>query len=456
MTTTHDLLGIGLGPFNLGLAALADPVPDLDAVFLESRDELSWHPGMLLDGVTLQVPFLADLVTMADPTHPLSFLAYLKDVGRLYPFYIRESFYPLRSEYDAYCRWAAERMGSLRFGHHVTSVEHDAVDDVYVVRAGTAGGEVTHRARHVVVGTGTVPYLPSALAGVDGVVHTADYLPSKAALTAHRDVTVVGGGQSAAEVFLDLLRATDSLPAGERRLTWLTRSPRFFPLEYTKLTLEMTSPDYVDYFHALPAPTRDRLVGSQRGLYKGINGSLVDEIFDTLYERRARGRDDVRLVTAAAVTAAERGADGRLTLTVHHTEQDAAFRFDTDAVVAGTGYAHRVPDCLAPLDGHLRRDAQGRLDVRRDYSVDLTGGRVFVQNAELHTHGFVTPDLGMGAYRSSCILRSVTGREVYRVEERVAVQDFGVPPWGERVPGPGSEGPDEDADAPAAAEGVRA
>ena len=48
------------------------------------------------------------------------------------------------------------------------------------------------------------------------------------------------------------------------RLNWVTRSPRFFPLEYTKLTLEMTSPDYVDYFNALPEPVRYRLEAGQK------------------------------------------------------------------------------------------------------------------------------------------------------------------------------------------------
>ena len=82
-------------------------------------------PGMLLDDATLQVPFMADLVTMADPTSPYSFLSFLKDTGRLYSFYIRESFYPLRREYNDYCRWAADRLTSLRFGQHVERVEHD-------------------------------------------------------------------------------------------------------------------------------------------------------------------------------------------------------------------------------------------------------------------------------------------------------------------------------------------
>ena len=40
----HDFVAIGIGPFNLGLACLAEPL-DLDGVFLESRAEFDWHPG---------------------------------------------------------------------------------------------------------------------------------------------------------------------------------------------------------------------------------------------------------------------------------------------------------------------------------------------------------------------------------------------------------------------------
>jgi lysine N6-hydroxylase len=65
----RDVVGIGLGPFNLGLAALLDGAPeDVDAAFLERDAEFAWHEGMLIEGTTLEVPFLADLVTLADPT----------------------------------------------------------------------------------------------------------------------------------------------------------------------------------------------------------------------------------------------------------------------------------------------------------------------------------------------------------------------------------------------------
>lgn len=103
----HDFVGIGLGPFNLGLACLTEPIDELNGVFLESKPNFEWHSGMFLEGAHLQTPFMSDLVTLADPTSPYSFLQYLKENGRLYSFYIRENFYPLRTEYNDYCRWAA-------------------------------------------------------------------------------------------------------------------------------------------------------------------------------------------------------------------------------------------------------------------------------------------------------------------------------------------------------------
>ena len=66
--------------------------------------------------------------------------------------------------------------------------------------------------------------------------------------------------------------------------------------------------------------------------------------------------------------------------------------------------------------------------MARNYGIGAEAGDIFVQNAELHTHGFVTPDLGMAAYRNSCIIREITGREVYPVERSIAFQQFGVPP----------------------------
>lgn len=78
---THDFIAIGVGPFNLGLACLTQPIENLNGVFFDKNESFNWHPGMLLQDTTLQIPFLADLVTLADPTSPFSFLNYSKEQG---------------------------------------------------------------------------------------------------------------------------------------------------------------------------------------------------------------------------------------------------------------------------------------------------------------------------------------------------------------------------------------
>ncbi|GAA1715601.1 SidA/IucD/PvdA family monooxygenase [Isoptericola hypogeus] len=438
-THTYDLLGVGIGPFNLGLAALADPLDDVDAVFLDRRDGFSWHPGMMLEGATIQVPFLADLVTMADPTSPYSFLAFLKATGRLYPFYVRESFYPLRAEYDQYCRWVADRVATLRWGREVVRVDRDESTGDLVVAARLPDGDVeTYRARHVVLGVGTTPRLPGPLAalaaeaaeipGAGPVVHSAQYLPHRDALAASGAVTVVGSGQSAAEVYRDLLE--DASPA-THRVDWVTRSPRFFPMEYTKLTLEMTSPEYTDHYRSLPTELREILGREQRGLYKGISGDLIDDIYDTLYRKSALGREvPTTLLSDTEVVAARFEPDGapdgggEYVLTLRHGQLGTTAEHRTRAVVAATGYGAGVPGFVAPGLVHL--DELGRVDVARDYTAGA-GGRLHVGGTEAHTHGVTAPDLGFAAWRNSVILAQVTGREPYAIERRIAFQTFGLP-----------------------------
>lgn len=92
-----------------------------------------------------------------------------------------------------------------------------------------------------------------------------------------------------------------------------------------------------------------------------------------------------------------------------------------------TGYHYRVPEFLAPVHDRLRFDAHGRFDVARNYSIDHTGRGVFLQNGGTHTHSITSPDLGMGPYRNSWLIREMTGREHYPVEKTIAFQEFGAP-----------------------------
>ena len=431
MTTphVHDLLGVGLGPFGLSLAALADGVDGLDAVFVDQRDSLSWHPGLLLEGATLQVPFLADLVTLVDPTSRWSFLSYLRERGRLFRFYFAERFLVPRREYDAYLRWVASSLPSCRFGARVEALAWDGERAAYrVTVADTATGTTSELlARAVVLGVGTAPVVPDAFADLDDkrVVHVADYLDSRPLLHEAGTVTVVGSGQSGAEVFLDLLQ---SQPETGTRLQWLSRTPAFAPMEYSKLGLEHFTPDYTAYFHSLSETTREELVPAQWQLYKGISGTTIAEIYDLLYERTVDGRQvAAELRPGVGVTAARTDGDA-LVLDCEHGQQRSAFEVRTDAVVLATGYAARRAAFLEPLLPLLDLDDRGRYKVELDHRlVTAEGvGPLFVQNAEAHTHGVGAPDLGLGAWRAGTILSAITGRDLLPANEG-AFTSFGAP-----------------------------
>jgi lysine N6-hydroxylase len=401
----HDVIGVGLGPFNLGLAALLDPL-DVDAVFFDDKDAFVWHPGLMLPDAEIQVPFLADLVTLADPTSRFSFLNYLHEQGRLYRFYFRENFHVLRREFEAYCRWVSEQVPSVRFGHRVDAIR--PVEGGWSVWA--RGAE--HRARHVVLGVGCVPSVP---AFAKGATHSSGYLGVRERALQAGSVAVIGSGQSAAEIFADVLEH------GRGRLDWFTRSAGFLPMEYSKLGLEHFSPEYTAYFHALPQAKRDELRAGQDLLYKGISAATSERIYDLLYRRSIDDEPDVRYSARCEL----RGIDGRR-LQFHQLDQGVDFTTEADVTILATGYE----PAPIPVPGHLlARDTAGRPVVELDYRLRLADGSpstLFVQNGELHTHGIGAPDLGLGAHRNAVIVNALLGRDVYAVRERNVFQTFGA------------------------------
>jgi len=82
----YDLIGVGIGPSNLSLAALSHDVRDFKSLFFDSKPHFQWHSGLSLDGARIQVSFLKDLVSLVDPTNPFSFVNYLSKRRRLYSY----------------------------------------------------------------------------------------------------------------------------------------------------------------------------------------------------------------------------------------------------------------------------------------------------------------------------------------------------------------------------------
>jgi len=436
-TPHFDLVGVGIGPFNLSLAALAEPLREnhsLEALFLERQPEFAWHRGMMLDGTTLQVPFLADLVSLTDPTSRFSVLNWLRETDRLYSFYFAENLFLERREYEAYCQWVAAQLPFCRFGTTVTRVRR--AESGFEIAYTAPSGPAVVSATNVVLGIGTEPTMPFEVSGAApyAVLHSADYATHRPRLRDLDDVTVIGSGQSGAEIVLDLLRSG----APGQRVRWLTRSAAFEPMEYSKLGLEHFTPDYTRFFHGLRDDVRADLLRSQGRLHKAISIETIADLhaelhmrsFDSLYGGTLglAGDTGATLLPGVSVTGGLWRPDGggSVELTCLHDRLKREFRVVTDAVVLATGYRDRVP---AFLDADVAQ-LLGPADL--DHRV---APGVYVQNAEQRTHGVGTPDLGLGAHRAAVILNAVTGRTVYDLPRRAAHTAFDPEAAAERDPG---------------------
>ncbi len=215
----YDLICIGFGPASLAIAvALHDRVIKTRVLYLERQRSFVWHAGMLLPNARMQISFLKDLATLRDPRSKFTFVNYLKAKNRLVAFTNLATFLPLREEYNDYMSWCASHFEQdVQYGQETICVSptedrKGPVESWQVVSRNVETNErSTVTARSVVVAIGGKPRIPPALAtgGLDcAIVHSSLYSTAVPRILpdTHRayNVAVVGGGQSAAEIFNDL------------------------------------------------------------------------------------------------------------------------------------------------------------------------------------------------------------------------------------------------------------
>lgn len=403
----HDLVGVGFGPSNLGLA-IAAAEEGLDACFVERQERFGWHRGMLLRDATMQISYLKDLVTLRNPASPYSFLSYLHDHGRLADFINYGSAFPTRLEFHDYLEWVAAAFADrVTYGCEVLAVEPVA-GEPGLLDVRTGGGVL--RARNVVLATGLVPRLPEGVRASERVWHSRDLLPgTEAALargTEPRCVVVVGAGQSAAEA-VDHLHRTFT---GARVCAVFARYG-YSPADDSAFANRVFDPAAVDDFFRAPAGVKDTILGYHANTnYSVVDPELIESLYRTHYHERVSGRERLEFRNVSRVADAVDTGD-RVELAVESLIDGARDVLSADLVVYATGYRSGDPcRLLGDLGSRCRRDADGRLDVRRDYRVAtdpaITAG-IYLQGATEHTHGLSSTLLSTVAVRSGEIAASV-------------------------------------------------
>ncbi|TDD84489.1 SidA/IucD/PvdA family monooxygenase [Actinomadura rubrisoli] len=411
-----DILMIGAGPANLALAvALEESAPAetaRDALILEQHSDVKWQRGLLLPWARSQVSFLKDLVTLRNPRSRFSFLNFLHETGELDRFVNLSTFNPYRWQLSAYQQWVAESLQhvKIRYNARGERVDPRFGDDGSIVgwTVTLDGGDVLH-CRDLVIGAGRDPHIPGVFEDLpaERVIHSRQYSPRIAEVDAGRPLrpVVVGGAQSAAEMFMAL---SQDLP--QSRPTILLRSIGFQNYQTSKFVNELFFPSFVDEFFTMPPEAREQVLGEMRLTnYAGLAPPFADEMYSMLYQQRMLGdqRSTVRPLTEVVGARIDRDD---VVLDLRDRKSGKVEPLRCDLVLLGTGYDPRMPAMVRHL---AARAGLGEVVVGRRYRVELgtpAWGALYLQGVNEATHGIADSLISVLAHRSQDITDDMLDR----------------------------------------------
>jgi L-ornithine N5-oxygenase len=406
-----ELLAVGAGPSNLALAvALEELAPGLarDSLVIERDKQVSWQKGMLLPEALSQVSFLKDLVTMRNPRSKFSFLNYLHAIGRLDQFVNMGSFVPYRVELAGYLKWTAETLSQvdLELGRECVQISPVWTNGTLTGWSTQMADGDTIRSRYLVIGAGRDARVPEALQGLaqERVIHSTQYLQriTKLRKDLPYRVAVIGGGQSAAELFTAV---QNDLP--ECKPTMVMRSIGLNYYETSKFNNEMFYASFVDdFFVSRPEARKQMLKELHHTNYSGLAPGMMDSLYRSVYLDRLNGRGRLEMITTHdIVSARDDGDEIVLELTDWRTGDIQELR--TDLVLLGTGFCTEMPAMVRHV-----ADAIGleEIAVTRDYRLVIdrpSTAACYLQGVNEATHGIADSLLSILAVRSNDILQDI-------------------------------------------------
>lgn len=404
----HDLIGIGFGPSNIALAiALREhgehnrgrPV---DALFIERQPDFAWHRNMLLKQAHMQISFMKDLVTLRNPRSAFTFINYLHTKGRLQDFINLKTFFPSRHEFNDYLAWAASHFeDSCAYGETVESivpeVEDGAVHVVRVVSRTSDGMQRVRRTRSLALGIGGREHIPDVFAALRDdprVFHSSTYLQNVERNGSAQRVAIIGAGQSAAELFMDL-QGRHQAPC----VDLIMRARAIRPSDDSPFVNEVFNAEFVDHIYSRTTEERAQLLKEfWHTNYASPDLELIEQIFKVFYEQRVAGQARHRFLRRHEVSAVRATAQA-VQIDLRDLNEQREFSASYDAIVLATGYerAHHKA-LLAPLAPYL-----GNFDVDRDYRLRADAALrvpIFLQGACETSHGLSDTLLSLIAVRS--------------------------------------------------------
>lgn len=408
----YDLIGIGVGPANLGLAALLSPINGTKSIFFDKKKKFTWHDGVLLQNSDLQVHYLKDLVTLIDPTNPHSFLSFLVENKRIFQFLNQNKTTVSRKEYEQYYQWVSLRLDNLKFDCPVRQIDYE--NSLFKVKL----ADSYLYAKNISLGIGKQPRIPSSVKEYSSkdVMHSNDFV-FYSHLYEKKSVCIIGGGQSAAEIIYEMMNAK-TLP---HKIYWVNKYYRFLPLEDSCFSNEYYTPSYCMEFYSKDKSTKNHLVKYLNDTNSGITLDLLDKIYHRAYELKFIENSAFELMMLPSQLFHQmHKKDNHYEVILRNQLDMKDSLILADKIIFCTGYKNELPDILSPIFSKLKDFCQTDYNINPDFTLPWlheNSNKIYMQNAAAHCFGLGDTNLGIFAWRNATIINSLLKKNHYKATD---------------------------------------
>ncbi|GLQ73040.1 lysine N(6)-hydroxylase/L-ornithine N(5)-oxygenase family protein [Vibrio penaeicida] len=420
----YDVIGIGFGPANLAIAATIEEQgfnEQSTHLFIESKSEFDWHPGMLIEGARMQISYHKDLATMRSPTSKFTFLNYLDECGRLESFVNLQEFYPTRHEYRDYLKWAANQLkGYVNYGEKVVDITpvmngNDEVSYINVHTVNAEGKKARYQAKNIITSSGLVPKLPEGIhaSASQNAYHSSQFLPSlenKFSDTSFPwEFLVVGSGQSAAEITKHLLNHYPNATVNST-----IREYAYKPADSSEFVNEIFAYSTIDDFYKLEANDKQRIINKYKDTnYSCIDPPLIRELYQMKYDMSVSGDERFKLNNFQELKEIKHTPNMYHVGTAYfeNTNTKEQTEVPYHGVFLATGYHDRNNlDLTQKLFDWFEKDELGRPKLTRQYQVktsDKCHAGIFMIGNNEHSHGLSDTLLSILPERAMDIMNEI-------------------------------------------------
>lgn len=297
---------------------------------------------MKLKFATIQNSNLKDLISLVKPTSEYSFFNFLYETGRLESHIIANFSFTLRWEYEQYIQWVISKLDTVRMGNEVKLIKEYEEGFEIILKNDIQKPIFT---KNISVALGVKPLIPEFLENNlnERIFHNSEYqFHSKKGA---KNILIVGGGQSALEIVVDLFNDKNS---DIESITMVYRELFTHQMEDSQFAEDKIYTEMgLSNFYKLPSELKENLNKQYRFASDGASPHTIEEVYQILYANRySKIGKQIKFniyseCSVCDVTETDKDLDIKVTIENIYSKNQKII--SADMIILATGYKQYFP-----------------------------------------------------------------------------------------------------------------